>query len=140
MPSPLPHPHRVGVPRTLRAGVTLLELVVVLVVLGLVAGLTAPVFFGSAAPPETTETLVAAARASAIARAQALRLEVATSGAWRLWSPDRPGEAVARGQLPAALPDMIELELTPLGGCVSRTPAGRRDAARCTPAPGTPTS
>jgi type II secretory pathway pseudopilin PulG len=117
--------------------VTLLELVVVLTVLGMVAAMATPVLFGAPAEAPSVDGVVAAARASAIARAQTLRLDVAANGAWRLWSPDSPNEPIARGALPpASVP--LQLEFTPLGMCLARTAVSARDAVRCTSGPVAP--
>ncbi len=128
-----------------RAGLTLLELLVVLTLLGLAAALAAPALRPPAAPPATPlARTVAEARATALRRAEALQLDVDSDGGWRLRARD---SVLARGQLDAraagdALP--LRLAISPLGVCVPEprddapvdaVPAVW-DAAGCAPAAG----
>lgn len=123
-----------------RTGLTLLELVVVLALLGLGAALVLP-SLDRPARAVTRDDVVRAARATAIARAQALTLRLATDGAWQLASP-RDGGVLTQGKLSEA-GDALALDLSPVGGCTLRPPVpaslARWDAARCgLPAPVAP--
>jgi prepilin-type N-terminal cleavage/methylation domain-containing protein len=120
--------------RRARRGVTLLELLVVLLLLGLAMALTLP----RIAIPRVAEVgdplarAVAAARAQALRRAEALRLEVDADGRWRLLARD---SVLQRGQLPAASP--LRLGISPLGVCVPEpmddAAAPAWDAGACAP-------
>ena len=118
-----------------RRGVTLLELLVVLLLLGLAVALTLPRI---AIPRGLDEgdplvRTVAMGRALALRRAEALRLEVDADGRWRLLARD---SVLQRGSVPATTP--LRLGISPLGVCVPEpgddgaTPAW--DAAACAPA------
>ncbi len=107
-----------------------------LVLLGLAAALAAPRLL----PPRTAEAgdplarTVAAGRALALRRAEALRLEVDADGRWRLIARD----SVLQGGLLPAPAATLRLGISPLGVCVPEpvddpaTPAW--DAAACAPA------
>jgi hypothetical protein len=117
----------------------------VLVLIGLVAGLAAPALRPAAAPPASPlARTVAAARATALRRAEALRLEVEADGRWRLLARD---SVLARGTLDArgaagTLP--LRLGISPLGVCVpeaaddARVAPAAWDAGACAPAGAAP--
>lgn len=127
---PAPRPHRT--PR----GVTLLELLVVLVLLGIAAAVVAPVL---RVPPradagDTLQRVVADARALAVRRAESLVLDVAPDGAWTLATRD--AALVAQGRVEAAATSSIpaRLVVTALGACVpdpspNAAPGSALDAA-----------
>lgn len=127
-----------GAPRTRRAGLTLVEVVAVLVVMGLTAALVVP----SLAPPRpgqaTLEHVIEASRATAIARSQLLSLRVDREGAWVL--AGTPGGAVVReGRLPHSPGRALALQFSPLGSCTpDGPPLPAWDAARCATTTGTP--
>ena len=119
-----------------RAGVTLLELLVVLVLLGLAAGLAAPVLRPRAtAADDPTARTIAAARALALRRAESLRLDVGADGRWAIVA--RGDSVLQRGALPPT-GAALRLGISPLGVCVPEagddgTSATAWDAASCTP-------
>jgi prepilin-type N-terminal cleavage/methylation domain-containing protein len=124
-----------------RRGVTLLELLVALVLLGGLVALVAPAM--GAPGPRTSDvmTVVRAARSTAIARAEPLVLTVAVSGEWTLRSlPPDDQRAVAEGRVATRPERGVRLQLSPLGACVPLTPLPSSlagwDAASCTPAVG----
>jgi type II secretory pathway pseudopilin PulG len=95
--------------------VTLLELLVVLVLLGLAAAAVAPAVRGPVTEPaDPRERTIAAARALAVRRAEALRLEIDAAGRWRLLARD---SVLRTGALPAAGAP-LRLAISPLGVCV----------------------
>lgn len=114
-----------------RRGFTLMEVVVVLVLLGLMAGLTAV----SLRPPQAPargelDRVIATGRSTALRRAQALELRVETNGQWSL-RPDQGGDtsALSSGRLRFA-PAALQLRIDALGTCVPRT-AVAWDATHC---------
>lgn len=121
-----------------RRGVTLLELVVALTLLGVVAALVVPALATPAGRRGAFDDVLRAARGVAIARAQSLTLDVGRDGAWLL----RPGTAgdtthLGSGALEQEPSVSFQLQLTPLGACLpaSALPAeyGGWDAAACAP-------
>lgn len=126
-------------PRAVRShpGVTLVELLVALVLLGMGAAVVAPVFRLPA--PRTAEgDAVARTRALALRRAEAMTLVIGRDGAWTVHpARDGTGEALATGQLAAARADSLPrtLVVSPLGDCMALdAPAagGTWDPVRCT--------
>ncbi len=107
LPSPLP----------VARGVTLLELLIVLTLMGISAALVVPVFVRQVPASHTDgDSLVAAARRTAIRRAEPLRVRLLSNGAW-LVTAIRDGAIVDSGHVRNPLPD-TELLLDALGGCV----------------------
>ncbi len=110
--------------RRVQLGVTLLELLVVLVVLGLTAAVVLP----SLTPvvPRTdrdpTATLIATARRAAIRRGEPLRLRVDPDGVWALVSV-RDGSVVDAGRLSGGGQAIAGLSLS-VDGLGSCRPAG----------------
>jgi prepilin-type N-terminal cleavage/methylation domain-containing protein len=102
-----------------RAGVTLLELIVVIALLGLILAVAAPSFL----VPEgngTTELadLVGTARRTAVLRGEPVTLVIETNGAWRVdAAAGRSRDAIATGSLTVAV-GKVRVHLTPLGACV----------------------
>ena len=122
-----------------RRGVTLLELLVVLLLLGLAVALTLPRISLPRAADEgdPLARTVAMGRALALRRAEALRLEVDADGRWRLLARD---SVLQRGVVPAAAP--LRLGISPLGVCVPEPgddgDAPAWDAGTCAPLATTP--
>ena len=114
-----------------RAGLTLIEVVVVLVVLGLGAALVAPAIRSSAEPDEKLANVLAAARETAVRRAETTFLTVDAQGAWRIaaLSDTTP---IASGRFGDGTAQ-LRVRVSPLGACFSEG-AGTRslDAASCT--------
>ena len=100
-----------------RRGMSLLELLVVLTLMGVAGALVAPVFRPrSPAPERADEALVASARQAAVRRAEPLRVRMSANGSWSIVA-QRDGAMIdsghAAGQLPA-----LDLLVDALGGCV----------------------
>lgn len=132
----------------LRRGVTLLELLVVLLLLGITAALVLPALAPRlASRPEGADGvagLVASARRQAIRRAESLKLRVDRDGIWALVSA-RDGAVVDGGRIPLRGAEQgvepTELTIDALGSCMpsgsgaSASSAPRRfDPMSCAPA------
>jgi len=109
--------------------VTLLELIVVLVLLGLVLAVAAPAFI----VPATTSTsdlgsALVTARRAAVVRGEPVTLTVDDAGAWRVdgdASPTAP--SIATGRLGSTV-GRLRVRVSPLGTCVP-DPLGGAHAA-----------
>ncbi len=98
-------------------GVTLLELLIVLVVMTVAAALVLPAFGARPTPAESIQTrVIAAARRTAIRRAEPLRIRLFADGAWSIRS-QRDGALVDSGSVHEALPPS-EVLVDPLGSCI----------------------
>ena len=86
--------------RSVRRGVTLLELLVVLILLAVTAAVVLPTFMppSTTADADPTATVVASARRVAIRRGEPLRLRIANDGVWALVTL-HDGVAVDAGRL-----------------------------------------
>ena len=117
-----------------RAGLTLIEVVVVLVVLGLAAALVAPAVRSSAEPDEDLANVLAAARETAVRRAERIYLSVDGRGAWQIRaSTDTASIATGRFRDGTA---QLRVRVSPLGACFSEGVGIRGlDAASCTLVP-----
>lgn len=115
---------------------TLLELLVVLVLLGLAAAAVAPVLRAPTPRDDDPRTAtVARVRALAVRRAEALRLEIQDDGRWRVLARD---SVLLTGRLPAAGGAALRLAISPTGLCVpepdeSLTLERGWDAGACAP-------
>lgn len=104
----------------LRRGVTLLELIVVLALLGLLLAVAAPAFV---IPREKKDSELAVvlttARRAAILRSEPVTLIVSQSGDWRLDSPaTADASPIATGTLDRSLGG-LRVQISPLGTCVA---------------------
>lgn len=120
-----------------RRGVTLLELLVVLALLGIVAAFALPALIPTTPRGATLNDAIRTARSAAIARAQLLSLTVGADGAWDVRSlPGDDAAPLAAGSLASPPSAAFRLQLTPLGACIaaSALPAELQgwDAAGCT--------
>lgn len=116
MPLPTCHP--------LRRGVTLLELLIVLTLMGVAAALVAPVLVRPTPEPVSAgREIVSRARQQAVRRGEPLRVAMWANGSWVL-SAQRDGAVVDSGHVRDSLP-RAELLMDALGSCV---PAEGRDA------------
>jgi prepilin-type N-terminal cleavage/methylation domain-containing protein len=117
-------------------GVTLLELLIVLTLMGIAAAVVAPSFGARSATPEASRSaLVTSARRMAVRRAERLSLRLSQNGAWSVRTLT-DGAVLDSGHVRDALPD-AELLLDALGGCVPArgTSAGEHfDPLTCTSA------
>lgn len=102
-----------------RRGVTLLELIVVIALLGLILAIAAPAFIVPTPRPESELTTVAAtARRAAIVRGEPVTLSLVASGAWTIDGDATPtASPIATGKLAAAL-GAIRIRVSPIGTCV----------------------
>ncbi len=99
-----------------RRGVTLPELLIVLVLLGLASAIVLPLARRSVPRAATDDAqLVADARRVAIGHAQPVRLRLAATGGWSVTATG--GAVLAAGTVPPGRPAMDVL-IDPLGGCV----------------------
>ncbi len=124
-------------PARVARGVTLVELLVALSLMGVVAALVLPSFSRPHDEGTPIGDVVRAARGAAIARAQLLSLTVKANGSWSVHPlPPDDSLTILGGQLDRPTTAPFQLQLTPLGACLATTPlpADFRgwDAAGCT--------
>ncbi len=113
----MPLPTLPDVPRGVTRGVTLLELLIVLVLMAVAAALVLPSFGRRDGPRETAPVaLIASARRAAIRRAEPLRVRLRPDGAWSLTS-QRDGATIDSGRARETLP-ATDVLIDALGGCV----------------------
>lgn len=120
-----------------RDGVTLLELLVVLALLGIVAAFALPALVSPPTRGAQLRDAISEGRRASIARSQLLALSVASGGEWEVRPlPPDDSVTVASGTLAAPPSAAFRLQLTPLGACVAATPLPPElrgwDAAGCT--------
>lgn len=118
-------------------GVTLVELLVALSLMGVVAALVLPTFSRPHEGGAPIGDVVRAARGSAIARAQLLSLTVKDNGRWSVHPlPPDDSLTILGGRLDRPPTAPFQLQLTPLGACLATTPLPAEfrgwDAAGCT--------
>ena len=121
-------------PQRVRRGVTLLELLVVLTLMGAAAALVAPALgvwpsSGSSGATTAVNAALTSARRQAIRRAEPLRVRVAADGVWALVS-QRDGAVIDSGRVAMAddaTVEPIDLLIDALGTCMP--PAGRSGGA-----------
>jgi prepilin-type N-terminal cleavage/methylation domain-containing protein len=103
-----------------RPGVTLLELIVVLALLGLLLAVAAPAFVIPSEKKESELAVVlAAAQRAAILRAEPVTLIVSENGNWRVDSPSTANTSpIATGTL-ARSAGGLRVQISPLGTCVA---------------------
>lgn len=108
-----------------RAGVTLLELLVVLVVVTVSAAIVLPALRPPAASPtDASDALVAATRRTAIARGEPVRLRLDADGTWGVIGA-RTGTVIDTGRVEAH-PRALDITVDPRGTC---TPVGVQSTA-----------
>jgi prepilin-type N-terminal cleavage/methylation domain-containing protein len=99
-------------------GYTLLELLVVLVIMGIVAGLVVPALHLPRAASSDLASVVALARQAAAQRDEVLTLRVSATGAWGLEEGSAlSAHSIARGVMPAPHAGSFALILSPSGAC-----------------------
>jgi len=100
------------------AGITLLELLVVLVLLALGAALAAPLVVTRGAPATPPlDAALHAARANAVRRAETLSLTISTTGHWRLDAATDTTAPLATGAAPGYSGPALTVVVSPLGTC-----------------------
>jgi prepilin-type N-terminal cleavage/methylation domain-containing protein len=127
-----------------KAGFTLLEVLVVLLLLTVMAGVVIPGVLSSPPAPESgLDQLIGSARRAAIHRGETVRLQVERSGAWRVMVVKEPQlPPLTAGQLPGSVTQPVDLIISPLGTCTpardDALPAEKLDPWTCEPLPGLP--
>lgn len=129
------------VPPVGRRGVTLLELLVVLVILGVTATFVVPPLLSrrpaNDSPAQQVETLLTSARRGAVQRGEPVRLRLEDDGAWAVVG-QRSASVVDTGRLAVGLPDgvrRLDVTVDPRGTCTpvqasrGANRAGTRDSA-----------
>jgi prepilin-type N-terminal cleavage/methylation domain-containing protein len=118
-----------------RHGFTLLEQLVVLVLLGVGAAIVAPMF-RLPAPSASSSTPIEKARALAVRRGEAMRLEAAGRTGWAVRATSDTSDSVLLTGSSAAPPR--RMLISALGACLPEGAAASGDAAwdpaRCAPA------
>lgn len=102
-----------------RRGVTLLELIVVLALMGLVLAIAAPAFITprSNASGGLTD-VVATARRAAILRAEPVTLAIDSNGTWEIDGDATPNAPpIATGKIAASI-GALRVRVSPMGTCV----------------------
>jgi prepilin-type N-terminal cleavage/methylation domain-containing protein len=109
--------------RRVRAGVTLLELIVVIALMGLVLAIAAPSFIAPA-PERKSEltSILQTARRLAILRGEPVTLLVDDAGAWRIDGDATPtAPPIDFGTLGSKV-GVFRVRVSPLGTCVGDAP------------------
>lgn len=136
MHPPSARPRATLAARRARRGVTLIEVVVVLALLGVAAALAGPVLARPRAEGDAAEA-VARARALALRRAETVRFAMDADGAWRAqrWEGARDEAPLLAGRARAGA-RAPSLRITPLGACLLTDAGDARawDPLACAPA------
>jgi general secretion pathway protein H len=118
--------------RARRAGVTLVELLVVLMVVGVATTVVVPALRPGGPAIDASIDPIVAARRLAVQRGEALQLTMQSSGAWQVVRTSDPDEVVAQGI--GADSSAAVLAMLPSGSCVPVTIAvmrGSWDPVQC---------
>jgi len=100
------------------AGLTLLEVLVVLIVMGIAVGLAMPVFLRDATVDEEFGFLLRSVRTTAARRGEMLDLHIQESGQWRLYGTGPLEEgAIASGAMSDYSGPEATLIISPIGTC-----------------------
>ena len=113
--------HRQSAPRwSTPRGVTLLELIVVMALLGLVLAIAAPAFIVPDARHESElTTVLTTARRAAVLRGEPVTLRLDATGGWRLEGDATPAAPpIATGTLGSSV-GRLRIRVSPLGTCVA---------------------
>lgn len=116
---------------------TLVEIVVVLVLLGLASALAAPAFLPPRpAPGAALQDAIDDARLAAVRRAGAVTLALGADGRWVVEGDAGPAGPLLAGALPAPPAAPLRLRISPLGACTldpaeGSGPALAVDPIRC---------
>jgi prepilin-type N-terminal cleavage/methylation domain-containing protein len=118
-----------------RPGVTLLELVVVLAIIGLGLTLAAPRFLSHPRKQENAiQRVIDGARREAVRRAGAILLSFEANGQWTVEATDADAENVSAGNVDWPYTGPMRLNISALGACtIDATDAAplRVDPVRC---------
>ncbi len=127
--------------RTNRRGLTLIEVMIAIAILGIVAAIVYPNVFRRNQPSAPTESaLLEQAKALAIARAEPMRVSVERDGTWEIVAESTPSSVLASGHLAEAPPSAFAVRITELGACLPadgkpRVEGPVIDAVSCTVRP-----
>lgn len=114
--------HHDSLGSALRRGFTLVEILVVLILMGLMAGLVAPSIIGTRESDDPTSQfreLVRSASAAAVKRGEVVQLSLASTGLWDLvGTASSPPDEIASGRLKSSGTAMTLL-FSPLGTCAA---------------------
>jgi len=105
-------------------GVTLIEMVVVLVLIGMTAALAAPALLRPARAESGFRELVSAARETAIRRGETVHLRIGASGEWRIeGSASAAPEVLLSGRVDPFLQHPLTVLVSPTGSCALDAPS-----------------
>src|SRR2546425_4268965 len=103
---------------TRRAGFTLIEMLVVLVLMGLAVALVAPALFPARHDESALKALLGSARAAAARREQVVYVRIDPAGRWRMeGNAAALAETLAAGRLDPIFSTPVTLVVSPLGSC-----------------------
>jgi prepilin-type N-terminal cleavage/methylation domain-containing protein len=107
-----------------RAGFTLIEILVVLLLIGMAAAVAMPALLRSRAPESSLKTLFGNAREAAIRRGETVYLRIGSNGEWRIDGSAVPGasDSLLTGQM-ERLPAPLTLLVSPTGTCMLDVPS-----------------
>jgi len=106
------------------SGVTLIEMVVVLVLIGLTAALAAPALLRPPPPESGLRELLSTAREAAIRRGESVHLRIGASGEWRIeGAASATPEVLFEGRVDPFLDQPLTLMLSPTGSCALDAPS-----------------
>jgi prepilin-type N-terminal cleavage/methylation domain-containing protein len=115
-----------------RRGVTLIEMLVVIILIALAAGMVVPMLRSAPRPAPSLAGLIPGARDAAARRGETVRLRVSDNGDWRL-TGDAAGDSIAAGRVEPFEGLPLTLVVGPLGSCQlepeAAGPGGRRPPA-----------
>lgn len=111
-----------------RAGYTLLEIIVVLILVAIAAAIVGPSLASSRREPGSElATLVTNARGASVRRGEMVHLRIERSGAWQILRGAPPGALLLSGRLTQPPPSNVELVFSPLGTCAPTVESGPAD-------------
>ena len=101
-----------------RSGLTLIEILVVLILMGLVAALVAPNLLPRHRDQSAINALLGSAREVAARRGEVVYVHVDPTGQWRMEAGADPSRGpLATGRVPPFLTASVTLMVWPLGSC-----------------------
>lgn len=111
-----------------RPGVTLLELIVVIALLGLILAVAAPTFIVPASRQESDlAKAIGTARRAAILRGEPMTVAFSPAGDWQIDGDATPtAPPIATGRLAASI-GALRIRVSPLGTCVTDSVASSMD-------------
>lgn len=112
--------------RARRAGVTLVELLVVLVIVGLATAVVAPAVRGPAEAGVTAEDPLRTAQQLAVQRGESVTLSLLSDGSWVATRSAQPDDTIRHGRSTPTLTGT--LAMLPSGACLPVTLADARGA------------